>query len=296
MRNAVTFGIPAVLLVGGLIAYSTGAIPEQNVGAFLAALCVIAPGPYAGWRVAQLVRSDKIRVALIALGVLVAALSAIPVYFALYPGEARYSGTIGNESKTLEIGAVTGGAYTLTVEGVLPEREGEVTAEYRLKIKNGDDTRTVDGEIWRRFGQVRVGRRGTAMQEHARTYDRSRIVLKDGAANFELAKLTTIDQLKVQLHSTLLPAPAFWAIAIVLCLIGALIEGKYGTEQVRALVSTMFVFSVSFAVIYPDQVSQSAFVRPAFGSAIGALFIAIFIGGIAAWVGRKILRPAKASE
>ncbi len=292
MRNWVVFGLPVGLVLAGFIAYSADALPERTAGAILAALCVLAPGPYAGWRVAQVVKSDRLRGVLIAAGLVLAVVCAIPVYFALFPGEARYTGSLSQESKSLSIGSIVGGAYVLTVEGALPEREGEVTAEYRLKLKTGERESAINGEIWRRFDQVRVGRRGSAMQEKARTYDRHRVWLADGNAEFQLAKLTTLDTIKLELHQVLLPASAFWILAALLCLLGVAVEARFGTEQVRALVSTLFVFSVTFAVLFPDQVTQAAFVRPAFGAGIASLFIAIGVGGIAAWIGRKWFRPA----
>jgi hypothetical protein len=292
MRHWIILGVPVVVVLGGIIAYMSDLLPESAAGAILAGLCAVAPAPYAGWRVAQVVKSDAVRATLIMSGLLLGLLCALPTYQAVFPGEARYAGTIGNENKTLNIGSVVSGAYEVTLEGELPEREGEVTAEYAIKLQDGESPKTLTGEIWRRFGQVRVGRSGTAVREHARTYDRHRIALSSESVIFTLDKLTTIDDLHVSLHKVWVPAWLFWTVATVLFLVGTALEGRFGTEQVRALVATLFSFPVAFAVILVDQVTPTTFVRPAFGAGVGALFIAICVGGMSAWLGRKLLRVA----
>lgn len=299
MRNLPVWVLPAAAVVLGGILYVTGVLPERTAGPALAFALVILPAPYAGFRLAEVVTDAKIRYAFIGIGLLAAAFGAVSIYSALYPGDARYFGQLNEQQKLVPIGSVAAGAYMLSVEGQLPEREGEVNIEYKLRLGTGGDSAPIQGELWRRFDQVRVGKRGTAMQEHHRTYGKHTVFLKEGQGELELVSLSPplAGGLSFKLFKILLPMSAFIIASAVLFAAGALLEGRFGNDRLRGLLATSLAFTAWVGYMYPDQMSEDALVKPAIGVGVTSIFFAILAGGAVAAILRKMLRaPATPSK
>ncbi len=291
MEQAKT-ALPLAALAVAVVLYFTGNVPEATAGAVLAGAALILPGPYAGKTLADLSPPGIARILLLACGVVAAAWSVVPVYSALQPGQAKYQGQLTDSAKSVSLGETDAGPYTMTIEGALPEHENsEVTADYKIKLVTGDKSQDIEGQLWRRFDHVRVGRRGTAIQERKRTSEHHPVMLEKGASEVSLVRegseLTT--GLHFSLHKVLVPVGIYWIVAVVIFLAGALLEGRYASEKNRSLMTTSLAFSFAFAGIFPDQMSQDAIVKPACGSGIGAGIVAIMAGGIVSWLVRRTL-------
>jgi hypothetical protein len=283
-----------VLLAGvglGAVLYLSDVLPERVLGPALAFALVALPAPYAALRLGQVVGDAKMRAAIFSVSVLAAVLGILSVTGALFPGEALYSGQLTEDQKLVPIGSVAAGAYMLVVEGALPEREGEVSVEYSVRLASAESGQTITGELWRRFDQVRVGR-GAAMQERHRTYGKHTVFLKEGQGEVERLSVSPPLPLRFRLHRILLPMSAFVVASAVLFAMGAILEGRFGNDRLRGLLATALAFSASVGLLYPDQISQEALVRPALGVGVTSIFFAILVGGAVAAILRRALRKA----
>ncbi|MCC6811644.1 MAG: hypothetical protein IT381_29710 [Deltaproteobacteria bacterium] len=288
--------LPVLAAVVIAILYIMGVIPDRTVGAVIAFACVLLPAPYAGVRLGQVVTDAKAKGALAGICVLAAIVAAVSIYGALFPGEAHFSGQLSEAQNKVEIGQVPGGPYLLVVEGALPEQEGEVTVEYKLKLTSGESAIEKKGEIWRRFDQVRVGKRGTAMAEHHRTNDKHTIFLGQGQGTVELTSVSPPlpNGLHFRLHRILLPMNAFVIISAILFVLGAFVEGRFGNDRLRGLVATSLAFTIAVGYMFPDQMTDEAYVKPAIGVAVTSIFFSIFVGGAVAAMLRRVLRKPAA--
>lgn len=289
MRNLPPWVLPAVIVAAAAVAYVLDFLPERSAGAALAFALVLLPAPYAAFRVAHVAPSGGGRGALFGVAGLSALLAAVAIYGALFPGEARYTGQLSKEQQSVPIGSVAGGAYLLVVEGVLPEREGEVTIEYKLRLGTADK-KDITGELWRRFDQVR-SRRGTATQEVQHTTGKHTVFVGEGQGEVALVSVSPEIPLSFRLHKILLPMSAFVVACALLFAIGAFLEGRFGNDRVRGLMATTLAFTGCVGFLYPDQISDTALVRPAIGVGVTSFFFAVLIGGAIAAILRKILRP-----
>ena len=294
MSEQLKFVFPAVLLLAAIVLYFSGYIPEATAGAVLAGAALILPGPYAAKTLGDLAPAGVARIALTAVAVVASAWAVLPVYTALQPGAAKYEGQLTDAAKTVSLGETEPGPYILTVEGALPEREGDVTADYKLKVNSGTQTESIEGALWRRFDNVRVGRRGSARTEHKRTFEHHPVQLEKASTEVSLVREGPELQqgLHFKLHKVLVPMGLYWIIAAIIYAAAALLETRYATEKNRSMLTTALAFSFAFAAIFPDQMSQDAVVRPAFGSGVAAGLIGILIGGVVSWVIRKTVGPA----
>lgn len=288
MRNLWILSAVVVAVVGGL--YLTDVLPERGVGGAMIFAAVLFPAPLTALRIAQDLSNAKGRAALMGIGVLCALVGGIALYSAIFPGEARFSGSLSAEQKVTDIGSVAGGAYLLSIEGALPEREGEVNLDYKVALGIDGAQQEVKGELWRRFDQVRVGKRGTAMAEHHRTFGRHTVVLKEGQGKVSLVSSSMPVALSFKLFKILLPTSVMVIAFALLFLAGSLVEGRFGSDRVRGAFSTALAFTAGAAYLYPDQMTETAFVKPAIGVIVTSVFFAIFVGGATAAILRKLLR------
>ena len=289
MPEQLKFVFPAVLLLAAIGLYFSGYIPEATAGAVLAGAALILPGPYAAKELGGLAPAGVARVALMGIAVLASVWAVVPVYSALQPGAAKYEGQLTDTAKTVSLGETEPGPYVLTVEGALPERDGDVTADYKLKVNTGSQTESIEGSLWRRFDNVRVGRRGSARTEHKRTFEHHPVQLEKATTDVTLVRQgpELAQGLHFKLHKVLVPMGWYWIIAVVIFAAAALLETRYATDKNRSMLTTALAFSFAFAAIFPDQISQDAVVRPAFGSGVAAGLLGILIGGTVSWIVRK---------
>lgn len=298
MQNVVRFGPPALGAAVLAVLYMTGVLPPHWLAAGLAAAAVLLPALYGGKVVAEGAPNGGARVAVMALAVLTTAIACLPVYDALFPGAASFTGQLSETAKTVDLGQVGGGGYWLTVSGSLREREGSVTADYRLKVSDPKGTKTVDGSLWRRFDRVRVGRKGSGVAEHHRTFERHPLTIAEGTTQVSLVKIDPelTAGLKFELHKLMLPTLWFVLLGGALFVGGAVLEALYASEKNRSLLTTLLALVLGFAYLLPDQLSAEGALRPVIGSFVGAGFVAIVVGGIASWVTRKLVRRQPAPE
>ena len=298
MSEQLKFIFPAVAFVAAVVLYFAGYIPEATAGAMLAGAALILPGPYAAKTLSELAPAGLARVALMGVAVVAAAWAVLPVYTALQPGAAKYEGQLTDTAKSVSLGETEPGAYILTIEGALPERDGDVTADYKLKVNSGTRTEAIEGSLWRKFDQVRVGRRGTARAEHKRTFQNHDVQLEKAATDVTLVRegpeLT--QGVHFKLHKVLVPMGVYWIVAIVIYLGAALLETRYATEKNRSMLTTALAFSFAFAAIFPDQLSADSVVKPAFGSGVAAGLSGILVGGIVSWLVRKTVGKSLRAE
>jgi hypothetical protein len=288
MRNLWILIAVVTAVVGGL--YLADVLPERGVGAALIFAAVLLPAPLTALRVVQDVTNAQGRAALLGIGLLCGLLGGVALYSAIFPGEARFFGSLNAEQKVTDIGSVAGGAYLLSVEGALPEREGEVNVDYKVSLAVGDAEQQVKGELWRRFDQVRVGKRGTAMAEHHRTFGRHTVVLKEGQGKVSLVSSSIPLTLSFKLFKILLPTSVMIIVFALLFVAGSVVEGRFGSDRVRGAFATALAFTAGASYLYPDQMTESAFVKPAIGVIVTSVFFAIFVGGATAAILRKLLR------
>jgi hypothetical protein len=286
------YGLPFAAVIVGIVLYYSGMLPERNAGAIMAGAAALLPAPYAGMALAAIAPRGIPRLAIYAVTFGAGLIAIVPVYFAAFPGDPIYQGEVSDEQKSASIGHIGAGAYTLTVDGALPERDGDVSLEYRLKVASGDVIRTLDGKLYRNLDRVRVGRRGSAVEEHKRTHERHDLTLPEGAGEVTLVKTSAAlaGGLRFQFHKAVVPPALFWGLGVLLFALAAYLEAKYGTEKTRSLLTTSLGFCLFFAYMFPDQVNGDAFVRPAFGSAVLALFVGIFVGGLTSVIVRRLVK------
>lgn len=262
---------------------------DQLFGAVLASAFVLVPAPLAAWVIARGWRRPRAKLALVGSGVLLAALAALNVYAAVFPGEAIYTGRLGASERTAQLGSVRAGTYTLLLEGQLPERAGEVTLPYQLTLSNAGRTEALAGELWRRLDPVRVGRGAQATIAHSQSAARHAVWLSEGQTDLRLES-DPQGALTFTFYRAWLPPLAFWLVAALLFVIGTFLDAKFGADSVRAAVPMAFAATTLFAWQFPQQVAHAALVRGAFGSALIALFGGIFAGGACASLARRGLK------
>ena len=285
MSESMKIALPVGALALAAGAYFTGNLPETFAGLAIVTLAVLLPSPLAARTLVPLAPRGAARSALLGAAVVAVSVSAVPLINALFPGEPAFSGSVSETQKTLRWASASPGHYLMMVDGALVDRQGEVTAPYRLKVGND----TFDGVLWRRLDQVRVGRRGSAVAEHQRTFERHHVQVPSGDVDITLARSTNeiSGPLKLSLFRVWLPLWLFVAIGLMAFAVAAFYEAKYANEKNRSVLTSAIAFTLFFAFMFPDQMSSASIVKPAAGSVIASGLVGLTAGGITSWLLRK---------
>lgn len=293
MSEAAKIALPVVMLALGAAAYFTGNLPETFAGTAIVTLAWLLPAPLAARALVPLAPKGPARLAMVASALLCVAISAAPLFNALYPGAPAFTATLSKPDGTADGQSrvdwqnVTPGPYTLLMETTLVDRQGEVNAPYQVQVGE----QLLKGAFWKRTEQVRVGKSATATSENVHNFERHRITVSAGSAKVALtdAAPEIITPVKLTFYPTTLPLWLFLAITVLALLLGAFFEAKHANEKNKSVLTTAIAFTSFFAYMFPDQVTTQAIVKPAAGSVIASGLVGLAIGGVVSWVARRAI-------
>lgn len=296
MSEAMKLAVPVLALAFSAAAYFTGYLPESLAGQAIVALAAILPAPLAARVLIPLAPRGAARLALAASAFATVGIAAVPLINALRPGAPVHSVAFDEANKAETWAGAPAGYYSLLVGGQLIAREGEVTAPYRLKIGE----RSIDGELWKRTEQVRVGKSGSTTSEQQHNFERHSVKIEGGDTAISLARSASeiSGPLRLSFFSVWLPRPVFFGLAALILLVAAYFEAKHANEKNKATLTTAIAFTFFFAFMLPDQITSAQIVKPAAGSVIASLLVGLGIAGLVSWLARRVVhgKPAPVEE
>jgi hypothetical protein len=196
----------------------------------------------------------------------------------------------------------TSGPLELVVSGHFKGAAmAEADANYILSVDSQTGHEEVSGTLKRALVRYRAGRRGgttTSIQERTEELHR----LQTSRGDLTISTDAVDDKLEggviVDVRSAGINPIVFWAmggLALLLALFfdARLVDAKAKLKTYLAVgVGTTYVF----AIHYPDEATPSSLVRPA----VGAIILALLIGGLGGWllgvVARLFLAPKQATR
>ena len=300
-----------IIVLGlGYGAYKLDLIGERAAGVVLVTAVVLgllAFGFFPGWRLA---RTSGDRMSMIVLCLLALAGAGWPTLRVAWSPSPLASGQLTTEQPKIELQTGSDGPYELMVSGRFKQAgASDAEASYTIEVSGDSGTDKVAGDIHRATHRYRTSRKGgtsASVEEHTDNVHRLNTV-RGGKITVACDGIDdTLDHgLQVSVRPGGPRPEIFWVLSALAVLLGLLLDVRLVVDvreedrKVRAprregsYLTPATAMLLVFSVNYVFEATPSAVVR----SAIGALVLALLLGGGGGWLvmsfARLTMRPKR---